>query len=97
MRADRIRLRARGAQLVLLGEGQVAEVVQPACGCGRLEPGSAELVTVEPGAVEQVLKLAAIARLVGGTLLGPRPSFDLRLEHHRATSSVFSYAMALSP
>src|SRR4029453_16139759 len=54
---------------------------EPARGSGGREARRTQLVAVEGGTFEQVAELFAIGRVIERKLLGPRPAFDLRLEH----------------
>src|SRR3954470_7139856 len=92
VRADRVLLGDRRADLGLLGERQARDVIQAARVLGRCD---AELAAVERRALEQVGDLRAVGDVVDGALLGPRTGLDLGREDHGPRS--YSIASSAAP
>ncbi len=100
MRADRLFARARGAQLVLFGERQRGDRLEPADRFGGSESGARQLVAIEARTVEEIDDPRAIERLVVDPLRNPRIALDARLEHrHQAAplASAPAWSIASSP
>jgi hypothetical protein len=79
MRPDRIGLGAARPQLVLFGEGEGADPVEPADGFRRFEPMRLQLLAKEARTGEEVPDLLAVERIVLDPLPRPGKRFDRRL------------------